>query len=72
MRLLTIDQLAELLQVAKGYIYRLNYEGKIPGRIKLGHRTIRYQEEIIQKWLAERCPPIRQDPPEAPHLESRG
>jgi excisionase family DNA binding protein len=56
--LLTIEQVADLLQVPKGYVYRLNYEGKIPGLVRIGHRTIRYKAEAIEQWVTEGCPPF--------------
>jgi excisionase family DNA binding protein len=48
-KLLTIDELASLLKVPRSYIY----ENKIPGKIKLGARTVRYDAEVIERWLAK-------------------
>ena len=57
MRLLTIEEVARLLQVPRGFVYRLNYERRIPGLVKLGHRTIRYRADLVEKWIIEGCPP---------------
>lgn len=57
MKLLTIEDVARLLQVPRGFVYRLNHEGRIPGLIKLGHRTRRYNADVILAWIMEGCPP---------------
>ncbi|NWJ46921.1 MAG: helix-turn-helix domain-containing protein [Chloroflexi bacterium] len=47
--LLTIDQLAEYLQLNKNTVYRLAQDHKIPA-IKIG-RVWRFQKELIDRWL---------------------
>jgi len=51
-KLLTIDELAEVLTVKKSTIYQWVHLGLIP-HIKVG-RLLRFKEESIQKWLISR------------------
>jgi len=50
--LLTADELAELLGVPTGWIYRQSRAGTIP-TVKLG-RYYRYRLEAIERWIVER------------------
>lgn len=50
-KLLTIEELANMLNVPKVYIYRLNYENRGPKIIRLGNRTIRYRLADVESWL---------------------
>ena len=54
MRLLTIPELAELLKVKVSYVYMLNHTGEGPPALKLGRKTVRYQEEDVMAWLKSR------------------
>ena len=47
---LTVDQLAQYLQVSDKVIYNLVQEGKIPHR-KIGRRII-FLESEVEQWLA--------------------
>jgi len=49
---LTIDELAAYLKIAKSTIYKLAQEHKVPGQ-KVG-RHWRFHRETIDRWLAER------------------
>ena len=51
-KLLTIDELAEVLSVKKSTIYQWVHLGLIP-HIKVG-RLLRFKEGNIQKWLISR------------------
>ena len=51
-KLLTIDELAEVLSVKKSTIYQWVHIGLVP-HIKVG-RLLRFKEESIQKWLISR------------------
>ncbi len=51
-KLLTIDELAEVLTVKKSTIYQWVHLGLIP-HIKVG-RLLRFKERNIQKWLISR------------------
>ncbi len=48
---LTIDELAAYLKVAKSTLYKLCQEGKVPGQ-KVG-RHWRFRKETIDRWLDE-------------------
>ena len=49
-RLLTADDLAELLATTRGAIYARHSRGGIPGGIRLG-RTLRFDPDVIDKWI---------------------
>ena len=51
-RLLTIDQLSELLQVKKSTIYQWTHEEFIP-HVKLG-RLVRFREAEVMSWLEKK------------------
>ena len=48
---LTIDDLAVYLKIAKSTLYKLAQEGKIPAQ-KVG-RHWRFHRETIDRWLAD-------------------
>jgi excisionase family DNA binding protein len=48
---MTIDQLAEYLQIPKSTLYKLVQDGKFPGK-KVG-RQWRFRREAVDAWLAE-------------------
>lgn len=50
-KLLTADEVAELLTYAKAYIYALNREGKIPQAIRINARKIRWRESDIHEYM---------------------
>jgi excisionase family DNA binding protein len=50
--LLTADELAEILGVPTGWIYRQSRAGAIP-TVKLG-RYYRYRLEAIERWIVDR------------------
>ena len=50
-KLLTVEEIAQLLGVPKSWIYDRTRRGAIPHR-KLG-KYIRFDPETIQKWLEE-------------------
>lgn len=52
-QLLTIDQLAEQLQVSKKTIYDWNYRGVGPRRIKVG-RGCRWHPRDVAAWQSKR------------------
>jgi len=52
-KLLTVDELAEVLSVKKSTIYQWRHLGLIP-YIKVG-RFVRFREKDIQRWLSSRA-----------------
>jgi len=51
-RLLTPEQIAELLGVKQSTIYQWTHQGFIP-HVKVG-RLVRFREADIEKWLEKR------------------
>jgi len=47
---MTIDELAEYLQVSKSSLYKLAQDGRVPGQ-KVGKHW-RFHRETIDRWLA--------------------
>jgi len=52
-RLLTPDEVAELLQIPKTTLYRWKYEGKGPPVAKVGVH-LRYRLKDLEQWLENR------------------
>lgn len=52
-KLLTPDQVADLLGISRRHLSCLRASGKIKGH-KLGHRTIRYYPAEIERYLVKR------------------
>lgn len=50
-RLLTADQVAEMLQVDKSWVYAACRSGRIP-HIRLG-RYVRFSEPAIEEWMSK-------------------
>jgi excisionase family DNA binding protein len=50
--LLTADDVAQMLQVKRSWVYAAARQGQIP-HVRLG-RYIRFREEAIERWLAGR------------------
>jgi excisionase family DNA binding protein len=53
MELLTPRQLAELVGVPVGTIYRWNWTGTGPARCRVG-KHVRYRRADVEQWLASR------------------
>ncbi|MAO19197.1 MAG: DNA-binding protein [Phycisphaerae bacterium] len=51
-QVMTIDDLASYLQVAKSTLYKLAQEGKVPGQ-KVGKHW-RFKKDAIDRWLEHR------------------
>ena len=49
---MTIDELADYLQVSKSSLYKLAQDGQVPGQ-KVGKHW-RFRKETIDRWLDER------------------
>jgi excisionase family DNA binding protein len=53
--LLTIQELAGLLNCSKRTVYRLNDAGHLPRPVRLG-TLLRWSRATIETWIAEGCP----------------
>ena len=49
---MTIDELAEYLQVSKSSLYKLAQDGRVPGQ-KVGKHW-RFHKEAVDEWLRNR------------------
>jgi excisionase family DNA binding protein len=56
-KLLTVEELADILSVKESTIYQWTHQGFIP-HTKLG-RLVRFRESDVIKWLAKRSRPGR-------------
>ena len=54
-KLLTVDQVADRLQVSRRTIYRLKDHGAFPEPIHVG-RAVRWQESDVKQYLDEARP----------------
>ena len=52
-RLLLVRDLVSLTGWAPMTIYRKGSLGEIPGKVKLGKRSIRFRESEVKAWLGE-------------------
>ncbi len=50
--LLTVDQLADVLQVSRVYVYKLVRERKLPA-VRIG-KAVRFTETALEQWLKEK------------------
>lgn len=50
-RLLTIQELSRRTGWSVLTLYHKSSIGEIPGRVKLGSRSLRFKESIIEQWL---------------------
>lgn len=59
--LLTITDLANLLQLSTRTIYRYRSEGRLCAPISLRGRTTRWRKADVLDWIAKGCPPTSND-----------
>jgi excisionase family DNA binding protein len=59
-RLLTVQELADLLQVPVKTIYTWRYKGIGPPAVPLG-RYLRFRADDVTAWLEKRADPVRPD-----------
>ncbi len=51
-RFLTLQQTSTYLNLPLSMIYRLSAEGRLPGKVCWGNRTVRVDREILEEWLS--------------------
>lgn len=54
-RLLSAQEVAELLSVSKRTVARLADTKKLPDPIRLG-RSVRWDSQVLENWIANGCP----------------
>ncbi len=57
--MLTVDQVAALLQLDRRTVERKVSAGAIPGSTKVLGRTRRFVRATIEAWIANGCPPFK-------------
>jgi prophage regulatory protein len=57
LKMLTMDQLSELLGLNRATIYRMIGSGRMPRPVKFGKST-RFREKTILEWLDNGCPSV--------------
>lgn len=53
--MLTVNDVAEMLNCSARTVYRLTDSGRIPRPIKLG-ALVRWPRKTIEQWIASGCP----------------
>ena len=54
--LLTSDELAGLLRVSRRCLERWAAAGRVPGRVQLPGRAIRWNRQTVIDWIVAGCP----------------
>ena len=57
--LLTVADVAKLIQCSERNVYRLCDGGRMPRPLKIG-ALIRWSRAVIDQWIADGCPPARE------------
>jgi excisionase family DNA binding protein len=52
----TVSDLAALLQLSERTVWRLTDGGLIPGKIRIGSKSVRWSKSVIDQWIASGCP----------------
>lgn len=50
--LMTVAQVAELLQVTEQTVYRWGWTDRLPGKVQVG-RAVRYRRSAIEEWIEQ-------------------
>lgn len=54
-KLLTVKQLAAVLNLSTRTVWRMHSEGRIPPSVRLG-RSVRWRRDEIDEWISAGCP----------------
>lgn len=52
-RFMTLQETAAYLSLPLSMVYRLSHEGRLPGKIVWGAKTVRVDREALDQYLAE-------------------
>jgi excisionase family DNA binding protein len=55
MRLISIDELAQLLDLSTRSVWRLRSAGQLPEPVRLGG-AVRWRLDEVKQWIADGCP----------------
>ncbi len=56
--LMTIKDVARLLNCSERTVYRLNDSGRMPRPVRLG-TLVRWKRSEIEQWIADGCPAVK-------------
>ena len=56
--LLTVNEVAQLLNCSSRHVYRLSDAGKMPRPVKLG-ALVRWSRFAVEAWIADGCKLVR-------------
>jgi len=57
-KMLTVHDVARMLNCSARTVYRLTDSGRMPRPVKLGV-LVRWPRDVIERWITEGCPSIR-------------
>jgi len=55
---ITVEELAHLLRIARGSAYRAVAAGEVPGVVRVG-KTLRIHRATVLRWLEQGCAPLK-------------
>jgi excisionase family DNA binding protein len=58
--MLTVHDVARMLNCSARTVYRLTDAGKMPRPVKLG-ALVRWPREVVEQWIAAGCPKTRKE-----------
>lgn len=58
--MLTVHDVARMLNCSARTVYRLTDSGRIPRPVKLG-ALVRWPREAVEQWIADGCPNVRKE-----------
>lgn len=50
--LLNAEEVASRLGVSPWRVYRLNAEGRLPGSVRIGPRSLRFDPRVLEEFIA--------------------
>jgi excisionase family DNA binding protein len=63
-----VPEIAQRMNTSDWFVYELVRRGGIPGVIKLGPKSTRFNRHVVDKWIEDGCPPVDgTKTPEAAH-----
>ncbi len=57
-RLLSVAEVASLLNVCERHVYRMADAGQLPRPLRIG-RTVRWDRRALERWIDAGCPTIQ-------------
>ena len=67
-KLLTPEEIAKRLSLPKRSIYNMVRDGELPGALRVGRRLLRFDPDVVDRWLAGKLPPSKSRPESGPRL----